>query len=278
MDDRRLDADAEGFESHFNDADDDAFPFIQKYYASLTPDLRGDGFFDTRLVNFHHGPNLPEERYYCTSPRSLSHLRDDPRNTPPDHPIRAIAWVLDAAPDDSVVRVFCYSLTDPLAIDLLIHAGASRNVRVILHPNKKSQIAMEEFVDQHGKSAFMENMEIRVPNIIASACESHLVQMHDKSIITDQYAIIGSYNLSSFARVGNWESVCVVDTPGKCRAAFDHIWDDISTRQVEKVYTNLQSIITGPRRTARASAREAETARRQQAAKSRGDQEKSKGH
>ena len=56
----RLDEDAEGFEEHF----DDAFPHIQQYYAVLTPALRGvsAGFFDTRLADFHHGPNLPEER------------------------------------------------------------------------------------------------------------------------------------------------------------------------------------------------------------------------
>ena len=37
--DRPLDEDAEGFEKHFDDADDEAFPYIQQYYASLTPDL-----------------------------------------------------------------------------------------------------------------------------------------------------------------------------------------------------------------------------------------------
>lgn len=274
-DHHRLDEDAEGFEEDFDEADDEAFPHIQEYYSSLTPDLRGDGYFDTRLANFHEGVNMPEERYFCSKPKSLSYLNEDPRNTPADHPLRAIAWVLESAAPNSVVRIFCYSLTDPIAIDLIVHAGTSRDVKVILHPNYKSKRALEEFVDQHGKSAFLENVEMRLANLTGADCESSKVQMHDKSIITDTYSVFGSYNLSSFARVGNWESVCVVDTPAKCQVTFDGIWDTISSRPVEKFYTNLQSVIIGPRRRARASAREAEDARRRQAARSREDQENS---
>jgi hypothetical protein len=93
MEEHRLDKDAAGVEDNFNQADDDAFPLVQQYYSSLTPDLRGDGYFDTRLDNFHEGPRIPEERYFCTAPKSLSYLRDDPRMTPAGHPLRAIAWV-----------------------------------------------------------------------------------------------------------------------------------------------------------------------------------------
>ena len=52
-DDRRLDDDAEGFENHFDDADDEPFAYIQQYYVSL----QGLGFFDSRLAKFHEGPN-----------------------------------------------------------------------------------------------------------------------------------------------------------------------------------------------------------------------------
>ena len=134
---------------------------------------------------------------------------------------------------------------------------------------------MEEFVDQHGKSAFLENMEIRLANLSDSQCESNKVQMHDKSVITDAYTVFGSYNLSSFARVGNWGSICVVDTPPKWQASFDAIWESISRRQVENYYTNLQSAVVGPRRRARVAVREAEDARRRQATQSRQDQENS---
>ena len=276
-DDRRLDEDAEGFEKHFDDADDEAFPYIQQYYASLTPDLRGLGFFDTRLAKFHEGPNLPEDRHFYSAPKSLSHLQN-PSSTPRDHPLRAIAWILETAAQNSVVRVFCYSLTDPIAIDLLIHSGATREVRVILHPNEKSRRAMKEFVDQHGKNAFLENMEIRLANLSGSPCESRLVQMHDKSIITENYTTYGSYNLSSFARVGNWESLYVTDTHPKCRDAFDGIWEALPERQVERLYPDLQSTVMGPRRTARKAAREAEAARRVAATKSRQEQETRGGH
>jgi hypothetical protein len=277
MDGHRLDEDAEGFEQHFDDADDEAFPHIQQYYASLTPDLQGLGFFDTRLASFHEGPNLPEDRHFYTAPKSLSHLQD-PASTPRDHPLRAIAWILETAAPNSVVRVLSYSLTDPIAIDLLIHAGATREVKVILHPNEKSRRAMKEFVDQHGKNAFLENMEVRLANLSGSPCESRLVQMHDKSIITENYTTYGSYNLSSFARVGNWESLCVTDTHPKCRDAFDRIWEAIPERQAERYYTDLQSSIIGPRRTVRKTVREAEAARRLAATESRQEQEERGGH
>jgi hypothetical protein len=273
MDGPRLDEDAEGFDQHFDDSDDEAFPHIQQYYASLTPGLRGLGFFDFRLASFHEGPNLPEDRHFYTVPKSLSHL-PDPASTPRDHSLRAIAWILETAAPSSVVRVFSYSLTDPIAIDLLIHAGATREVKVILLPNEKSRRAMNQFVDRHGKNAFLENMEIRLANLSDSPCESRLVQMHDKSIITENYTTYGSYNLSSFARVGNWESLCVTDTQQKCRDAFDRIWEAIPERQAERHYTDLQSSIIGPRRTARKTVREAEAARRLAAIESRQEQEK----
>jgi hypothetical protein len=270
MDGHRLDEDAEGFD----DADDEYFPHIQQYYASLTPDLRRLGFFDNRLASFHEGPNLPEDRHFYTAPKSLSHLHD-PASTPRDHPLRAIAWILETAAPSSVVRVFSYSLTDPIAIDLLIHAGATREVKVILHPKEKSRRAMKQCVDQHGNNAFLENMEIRLANLLGdSQCESRLVQMHDKSIITDNYTTYGSYNLSSFARVGNWESFCVTDTHPKCRDAFDRIWEAIPERQAERHYTDLQSSIIGPRRTARTTVRETEEARRLVATESRQEQVK----
>ena len=276
---RRLDEDAEGFEEHFDDADDEAFPYVQQYYASLSPNPgRGSGFFDARLANFHEGPNLPKDRHYFSVPKSLSHLKRDPSSTPRDHPLRAIAWVLHNAPQDSVVRVFCYSLTDPIAIDLLIKAGFTREVKVILHPNEKSKRAMKEFVDQHGKNAFLENMEIRLANLSGSPCESRLVQMHVKSIITEDYTTYGSYNLSSFARVGNWESLYVADTHQTCREAFDAIWETLLQRQAERFYADLQSTAMGPRRTARKIMREAEAGRRASVIASREEQGQQEGH
>ena len=67
----------------------------------------------------------------------------------------------------------------------------------------------------------------------------------------------------------SWESIHVADTPVKCRTTFDGIWDKISNGQIEKLDANLQSSALMPRRRARATAREAEDARRRQAARSR---------
>ncbi|KAL3919709.1 MAG: hypothetical protein SGILL_003618, partial [Bacillariaceae sp.] len=103
-------------------------PAVDAYYASLTSDLLGDGFHDTRLSKFHEGTNLPHERVFYTTPRHSDEL-SRVVETPVGHPLRAIAWVLNDAPLGKKIRVFCYSLTDALAIDLLIHAGSQREVQ-----------------------------------------------------------------------------------------------------------------------------------------------------
>ena len=60
-----------------------------------------------------------------------------PSSDPARHPLRALAWVLSQAPVRSTVRIYCYMLTDPYAIDLILHHGADKTVQVILHPDKK---------------------------------------------------------------------------------------------------------------------------------------------
>eukprot|EP00977_Amphora_coffeiformis_P020632 scaffold8374_cov175-Amphora_coffeaeformis.AAC.71 len=175
-DDHCFDEDAEGFEEDFDGADHKAFPHIQQNFSSLTPDLQGDGYFDPRLANFHEGMmNMPEEQYFCSKPKSLSYLNDDLQKTPADHPLRAIAWVLESVAPNLVMQIFCYSLTDPIAIDLIVHAGTSCEVKVILHPKNKSKRALEEFVDQHEKSAFLENVEMHLANLTGTNCESSKV-------------------------------------------------------------------------------------------------------
>jgi hypothetical protein len=167
--------------------------------------------------------------------------------TPSNHPLRAIAWVLNDAPVDTTIRVLCYSLTDPLAIDLLIHAGGHRQVLIILHPSAPrntrqkdyNREALKRFVDLHGKMTFLANIEMRLANLTGSRSSSALVSMHDKSIITTNFTTFGSYDLSNQARAGNWESLCVATTSAKSISFFDNMWNSIPARQVERYYTGL---------------------------------------
>ena len=53
-----------------------------------------------------------------------------------------IVKVMDAAPDNSIVRVYIYSIDDddPYIIDTMVHCAKSKYIRVILHPSQnKSQ-------------------------------------------------------------------------------------------------------------------------------------------
>ena len=121
----------DGVKEAINRGEEEAEEYVQSYYDSLSHDDIGQGFFHRALETFHVGPNLPTVRDFYTSPRSLDEIKN-PDVTPLDHPLRAIAWILNDAPENSKIRVFCYRLTDPVAIDLLVHAGATKTVQVIL--------------------------------------------------------------------------------------------------------------------------------------------------
>ena len=240
----------DGIDEAFDEADEEASVHVKSYYESLALDDIGRGFFHRALETFHIGPNLPTDRDFYASPRRLEEI-EYPERTPLDHPLRAIAWVLNDAPANTIVRVFCYRLTDPVAIDLLIHAGATKTVQVILHDNTKTRNALKDFVAMYGaisKKTLLENVEIRLANLTGTTCASRNVQMHDKSVITDNYTTFGSYNLSAFARVGNWESITIVDTRQVHKDKFDAIWNSISNRQFERYYRELDSPARGPKR------------------------------
>lgn len=93
--------------------------------------------------------------------------------------------------------------------------------------------------------------------------------MHRKSIITDTLAVFGSYNLSSFARVGNWEEVTIVESTPQLIQEFDSVWTTLETRQMEKFYRIFDGAPMGPRRRARTAASEARVQQKQRREKSR---------
>lgn len=238
------------------------------YYARLAEQGKiGKGFFDENLANIHDVIDLAAEKVYYTEPKSLALIESDIRNTPDQHPLRAIASILNEAPNNSVIRVSAYRLTDLAAIDLLVHAGARTEVRVILHPCKANQDGLNEFISSFGKvgrAALLEHVEIRLANITGAPCESNKLSMHMKSIITDTHATFGSYNLSAFARVANWEELCVVETTNTQTARFDALWESIARRAAENFYACLQNVTPGPRRRARIEQRNAVVRRQEQ--------------
>ena len=95
------------------------------------------------------------------------------------------------------------------AIDLLSHHGGSKTVRVLLHRSTDTRKALAKWVTEIGnKRALLENVEIRLVAMSTfGANSSSKASLDVKSVITDTYTVLGSYNLSNLARAGNFEVI-----------------------------------------------------------------------
>ena len=89
---------------------------------------------------------------------------------------------------------------------------------------------------------------MRLADLTGTPCASRNVQMHDKSVITERHTTFGSYNLTAFERVGNWESLTVVDTEQLHIDRFDSMWNDIEGREIESFYHEMDSPTRGSKR------------------------------
>jgi hypothetical protein len=160
------------------------------------------------------------------------------------------------APNESIIRVFAFVLTDLPVIDLLVHHGATKTVRVIFQDSRKTRERLNEFFDLYGKVAkrsFLENVEVRLANLTGTPCASRNVQMHDMSIITPRYTSFGSNNLSAFGRVGDWESLNVVNTEQLHMERFDKMWNELKGREIGRFYREMDSPSMGPKRQRRSN-------------------------
>lgn len=202
-----------------------------------------DGFVNRQLAAFHAPVDLATKSLFVAFPRKKETINDLP-GTPHDHPLRAIAAVLHEAVPGSIIRVFAYSLTDLAAIDLLVHAGKTNTVRILLQQRSNdTQRALNRWVTEVGnKMLLLENLEIRLVSVETLGANSSQASLHMTAIITTTRTVTGSYNLSNLARSGNLELLTVSPTEHRLVETFDDIWirDIILTNQVEKIYTELQ--------------------------------------
>ena len=278
----------EGAEQERDEEEGEAefLPHVHRYIQQLHDNhLLGSGFYDQRLENFHSAVSLTTKNLYYAKPRPRECIeRVD--ETPSDHPLRAIAAVLESAPDNSIVRVTAYSLTDMLAIDLLSYHGGSKTVRVLLHRSTDTRKALAKWVTEIGnKRALLENVEIRLVAMSTFGANSSKASLHAKSvslqrslgntlpivlnpIITDTYTVLGSYNLSNLARAGNFEVITVTATQQESITTFDEMWDNdlVLTNQAERIYNELYySAPEGSKRKARYDAINAKVSARKRA-------------
>ena len=151
-----------------------------------------------------------------------------------------------------------------LAIDLLSHHGGSKTIRVLLHRSTDTRKALAKWVTEIGnKRALLENVEIRLVAMSTfGANSSSKASLDVKSVISDTYTVLGSYNLS---RAGNFE---VIATQQESITTFDEMWDNdlVLTNQAERIYNELYySAPEGSKRKARYDAINAQVSARKRA-------------
>jgi hypothetical protein len=212
---------------------------VRAYYDSLTPDTIGNGWFDQRMTLIHEGLDIENSRTFYNEPRRNY---PSPAQLPALHPLRALAWVLEQAPAGSTVRVYCYMMCCPMAIDILIHHGANKTVKIIMNPSGQTTNRLEEFFQDHGRisrRAFRDRLQVRVANVNGANCCGRYTSLHDNSVMTDLHTTFGSYNFTDAARYQNWESLHVADSEPSHAAHFDAIWNPLAGRNVQVVYPAL---------------------------------------
>jgi len=211
---------------------------VRAYYESPTPDIIGNGRFDQRMTRIHEGLDIANSRTFYAEPRRY---HPSPAQLPVLHPLQALAWVSEQATAGSTVRVYCYMLSCPMAIDLLIHHGANKTVKIIMSPSGQTINRIEGFFADHGRialRAFRGRLQLRVTNVIAPNCARY-TSVHDKSLMTDLHTSFGSYNLTNTARHQNWESLHVADSEPSHAAHFDALWNSLPRRTAGVVYPTL---------------------------------------
>ena len=127
---------------HFQDDSD----LEQALYNSVpTP---GAAFFIHGIQAFlkNEGGNeaVAGSRFTC-SPRQADNT---PQDVPLLHPIRALAKVMGDAEDESVIRMYIYSITDAYVVDIMVHCAKSKDIRIIIHPEMYSLSKIQKVLFQ----------------------------------------------------------------------------------------------------------------------------------
>ena len=238
-----------GNESNFEDCEEE----ISEIYKLAQKNI-GSSFIITALqayLNTDGGNDVVTGGRFVCSPRQ----RDaNPGTVPIMHPLRAIAKVLclDHG-DDAVIRMYVYAIDDPYALDILLHSAKSTKVKIIIEPSLRNVHAIQEFCKSFSlapdgtrpRTLFQNLFEFRAFQKNAAHCHS-FSSMHEKKIVTPQYTVVGSYNLTYQARVYNRESIYILDTTNQDVEAFDNEWNALADQRLNPFDPDLNLFKTVP--------------------------------
>lgn len=232
--------------------------------ALMVPEeCEGYGWFDQRIATLKKGIDLKAKTFYHTVPRPFDKSVDD---VPENHPLRAIAAVFDQAPPMSVIRMKGYRITDFFAFDLIFHYATSNQIRIIidyvdndtktLHETKNTVRSVSKFLahyQRYQSYQLFNAIEIRVADTLDTSggkcCVHGLSSMHEKTILTTQHSVYGSYSLTGYARCKNWESIRISSVEDGEHEAFDAHWNQLSDeREVSVVYKEFFPVDSPKRR------------------------------
>lgn len=235
--------------------------------VEIPDDILGRGWFDPRLEEcvLKEDVDLAAQSFYAV-PRDFD---KSPNDVPESHPFRAIASVFKEAPVGTDISIKAYLLTDEFVMDLICHYAATRNVFVILDyvdprkifayeeqlrkyqagmlrysPSPQDSISrLKNFLKKHERCnslTLFRRVEIRVANVLhPGCCRYGKSSMHENFILTEKRLVIGSYNLSVYARCKNWESVRVVKPVCQDKEMFSAYWEALGeSREIIKHYND----------------------------------------
>ena len=244
----------------------------QEAEIQIPDDIVGRGWFDPRIEPLKDNVDLRAQAFYAKPRPGWDR---SPANIPEGHPFRAIVKVFDESPEDSDIYIKAYHLSDELALDLILHYGASRNIFAILdyvdhgviaaYEERKALFAqgqlqyepyptdsiskIKAFLKRHesrNSCTLFQRIEIRVADMAHSGCTLKS-SMHETMILTDNHVVVGSYNLSAYARCKNWESIRVVEPVEKDKEEFIKHWDTLGKeREITKFYGKYLDLCQSP--------------------------------
>ena len=197
------------------------------------------GWYLDHMERFHENTTAQAGESYYSFPAAFS------APIPPQHPLRVIAKIMYDAPNQSVVRVYAYMLTDMDAIDLLAHHAKHKTVNVIIHPSDQTYSRMAQFFDEFGNSARRHFANVRVAPLSGPDCTRY-TQMHIKGVMTESLSAFGSYNLTYPAKHANWEMITLTNTIATDVAFFDTLW--ANCRPLQQAQPNLLALTASPPR------------------------------